>query len=214
MTWWWPFNGGGAAKTPTPPAPIDAGAASAHTLADFTRGIQHAINAALDVAQIQYHREIAEEFRKSQDSEVLLPKMQTYAIAPGWVVDLPTLTAKPMWSMQPKTMKVKMAIRIAGTSLKQMGPKERPHDATRTSFQVALAPSGRKARGASSSVVELEMTFVAGDAPEGVGRLMEYLVNALAPRAATGTPPAPPAPPVSTDVTPPPAPRGPDEAAR
>lgn len=190
MPSWWPFGG----KEKAAGTPEAGGGVNAQTLADFTRGIQHAINAALDVAQDQHQREVGEHFEESGDPPISRPKTKVYELRPGVFLELPTLVMSPMWALQPKTMKVRMSVRINRSEIKKIGPAGASTDCTRASFHVSLAPSGKKAVGESSSVVRLEMTFVAGEQPEGVGRLMEYLTNAiqLEPRPKALPPPAAP----------------------
>jgi len=192
MPSWWPFGGKEKAV-----GAQDTGAVSAQTLADFTRGVQHAINAALDVAQDQHQREVGEHFEESGDPPISRPKTKVYEIRPGVFLELPSLVMSPMWSLKPKEMKVRMSVRINRSEIKRIGPQGASTDCTRASFHVSLAPSGKKAVGESSSVVRLEMTFIAGEQPEGVGRLMEYLTNSigLGPKPAGLPAPLLPAPP-------------------
>lgn len=207
MPWWWPFGGGDAGdagEQPESPPPL----VSEHTLADITRGMQHAVNSTQRLTEHHYVHLFERYFNPDGTpvtQDVILPDGEHF-------LRVPIISLIPPNGLQLKEMTVDLAVRIDHSVRKRAMPRGAPGDITRTSFEVSFSPRagerGPHKRGASQgSSVDISMKFVADDPPEGVARVMEYYTNALVPRALdTGETQS------SADLDPEPPPEGPGAA--
>lgn len=176
--WWWPFGGGEGSE---PPEQLPS--VSEHTLADITRGMQHAVNSTQQLTE-QHFIHMLERYLpegKAIVQRIHLPDGQH-------VLDAPLIAMIPANGLQLKEMTVQMAVRIDHSVCKKAAPRGVETDLTRTSFEVSFAPrSGErgvhKKAASQGSAVDITMKFIADDPPEGVARVMEYFTNSLVPKA-------------------------------
>lgn len=176
MAWWWPF--GEAEK-----APEQLPSVSEHTLADITRGMQHAVNSTQHLIE-QHYIQTLEKFLpegKAITQRVFLPDGQHY-------LDAPLIAMIPAGGLKLKEMTVEMSVEVNHSVCKKAAPRDVPTEITRTSFEVSFTPRAQD-RGANKkaashgSAIDISMKFVADDPPEGVSRLMEFFTNSLVPKA-------------------------------
>lgn len=144
-----------------------------HTLPDFVRGIQHAVNSASTMAEKNSAAFLDRHFRNDGSPEVEIVKI------PGTKMCLvvPTVTVANPPRMVLEEMEVRMAVRFDQTESKPAHPDDT--EVTRTSFQVALSGEAQDER--HSNVVDLVMKFKRGDPPEGVARVIAEFVNTIKP---------------------------------
>lgn len=145
-----------------------------HTLPDFVRGIQHAVNSATLMAEKNSAGFLDRHFEEDGSPKIEIVKI------PGTKLCLvvPTITTAHPPNMRLEEMEVRMAVRFDQTEIKPAHPNDT--EITRTSFSVALCgdhPDDRK-----SNVIDLVMKFKRGDPPEGVARVMAEFVNTVKPQ--------------------------------
>ena len=208
---WWPFGGTGDGGEAQPPEHEPS--VSEHTLADFVRGIQHAVNSAQELTE-QHHVRMLERYidpktGKAYTQRILMPDGIHY-------IDLPLITAIPPNGLALAEMTVDMGVRIDNSVRKKAGPRDVTTDLTRTSFEVSFSPRAQdrapQKTGGGGSAIDVSMKFVAGDVPEGVARVMEYFTHALVPKVLeTGEPVSSADLPPGDPDAPPPALPGPEK---
>lgn len=160
---------------------------SSHTLPDFVRGIQHAVN----MATLMYEQN-AEAFLDRHLKDDGSPNVQVVKIPNSkYVLVVPTMAASRPPDMILDEMEVKMCVRIDKTETKPGHPAG-DKDVTRASFHCSLASGDQKVKG--SNEIDLVMKFKRGDPPEGVSRIIENFVNSITPRE--------PDPPTTTPAVP------------
>lgn len=173
---------------------------TAQTLADIARGMQHAVNSTQELVEDHYRRVFERYFEDDGD-----PIVKRFKLPNGYVMDVPLISLVPPSSLNLKEMKVQMSVHVDKTEAKSAIHTHVKSGATRTSFNVSFAPGKGTGSGGplakDSSRIDIEMTFVAGDSPEGVARVIEQYANTLLPKkgegpapdgaASTPTPPAP-----------------------
>ncbi len=144
-----------------------------HTLPDFVRGIQHAVNSAAMMAEKNEAAFLDRHFHKDGSPKVEIVKI------PGTKMCLvvPTISIAHPPTMALEEMEVRMAVRFDQAEAKPAHPDDT--EITRTSFQVAL--SGETKDDRHSNVVDLTMKFKRGDPPEGVARVIAEFLNTLKP---------------------------------
>jgi hypothetical protein len=165
---------------------------SSHTLPDFVRGIQHAVNTAALMYEQSVEGFLDRHLRQDGTPEIQVVKIPNSK----YVLLAPTMTVSRPPDMILEEMEVKMCIRVDKTEVKAGHPAGDP-EVTRSSFQVSLA-SGKSSE-KSSSDIDIVMKFKRGDAPEGVSRIMEAFVNSIVPV----DPPVNPIPAFEPDANPP-----------
>ena len=171
-----------------------------HTLTDFIRGIQHAVNGTSQVLE-RHFIELFERYffedtihvpdGKGGTREVkkFYPKMVTFKVK-GDELNVPLISLIRPEGLSLSKMQVKMAMRVDKAQMKKAGPKEHAdkHELTRSSFQVSMAPlKAAKGESRDMNAMEVTMDFVAGDAPEGVARIFDTYTNSIVPNVKTGT---------------------------
>lgn len=186
---WWPWK----KKDDTPPQ------ASAQTLADIARGMQHAVNSTQELVEQHYAQVIERYFQEDKEGDPggagLYPKIVTFKLPSGHVMTVPMIALVRPEGLMLKEMEVRMTVRIDQAKVKPHAHKGEPTHVTRTSFECSFAPRARE-DGRSSNAVDITMKFVSGDPPEGVARVIEQYANSALPskRALPDSPaPAPPA---------------------
>lgn len=144
-----------------------------HSLPDFVRGIQHAVNSAQLMAEKNQIGFLDRHFKDDGSPEVIITKI------PGTKLCLvvPTATISQPPDMMLEEMEIRMAVRFDSTEVKPAHPKDA--EVTRTSFKVAL--SGAHQDDKKSNVVDIVMKFKRGDPPEGVARIIAEFVNMVKP---------------------------------
>lgn len=148
--------------------------ASSHTLPDFVRGIQHAVN----TATLMFEQN-AEAFLDRHLKDDGSPEVQVVKIPNSkYVLIVPTMSTSRPPDMILEEMEVRMCVRVDKTDVKHGHPHGDP-DVTRSSFQVSLAAGKTGAK--SSNEIDLVMKFKRGDPPEGVARIIENFVNSITP---------------------------------
>ena len=163
---------------------------SSHTLPDFVRGIQHAVNTATMMYEQSVEGFLDRHLRADGTPEIQIVKIPNSK----HVLLVPTMSVSRPPDMILEEMEVKMCIRVDKTEVKPGHPVGDP-SVTRSSFQVSLA-SGKSTE---KSDIDIVMKFKRGDAPEGVARIMEAFVNSIVPV----DPPVNPIPAFEPDANPP-----------
>lgn len=163
---------------------------SSHTLPDFVRGIQHAVNTATLMCEQNIEGYLDRHLRQDGTPEIQVVKIPNSK----HVLLVPTMTVSRPPDMILDEMEVRMCVRVDKTEVKEGHPAGDPN-VTRSSFHVSLA-SGKSTE---KSDIDIVMKFKRGDAPEGVSRIMEQFVNSITPV----DPPINPIPAFEPDANPP-----------
>jgi hypothetical protein len=179
------FNWG--KKKEPPKSPEGPGGQS---LTDITRGMQHAVNRTQEILERHYLEQLDRYFETDEDGKQY-PKMVTFKID-GADMHVPMVSLIPPGGLALKKMQVKMAVRIDKADIKKAGPQahhEKDH-LTRTSFQVSFASiKATEGEKRDMNAIEVTMDFVAGEAPEGVSRILEQYINSIKPTDRKDPPP-------------------------
>lgn len=169
--------------------PASEDALSVHTLADIARGMQHAVNSASELADQQFLR-LFELYCEKTDDGKAKAKTMAFVYPDGSEVSVPILSLIPPRGLNLERMRVKMAVQVSKTEVKRATKDGALDHVTRTSFQCTFSP--RHGEDRAQNVMDVEMTFVAGDPPEGVARVLEGYINAAVPKKPPALPPAAP----------------------
>lgn len=187
-------------KKGKPPAPAPGDPPSSQTLADIVRGMQHAVNTAQSILQ-QHWRDTLDPYF---DDETGKPITEKYLLPSGQLIEMPLIALVSPAGLVLDHMEIEMAVRIDASEVKphrSASQEETAHH--RTSLQCSFAPL-KKGEDRSMNSVLVKMVFKAGDAPEGVSRLIEEFTNAVVPRKvgpeSEGTPPADPEAPIPPET--------------
>ncbi len=176
-----------------PPKPPEG--PGGQTLTDLTRGMQHAVNRAQEILERHYIEVLDRYFDTDKDEKTGIerqyPKIITFKID-GADLHVPLISLVPPGGLTLDKMRIKMAVRIDKADVKKAGPQAYHKDdhLTRTSMQVSFA-SLKATQGTNRDMNAIEMTmfFKAGDAPEGVSRILEHYVNSIKPTDRREPPP-------------------------
>lgn len=150
-----------------------------HTLPDFVRGIQHAVNTATAMYDKNSEAFLDRHFEKDGDPKTITVKIPNSKM----VLVVPTIATAHPPDMILEEMEVRMAVRIDRAECKS-ADHEKAHDMTRSSFQVSLSSEPKDDK--SSNVIDLVMKFRRGDPPEGVARIIEEFTRSITPRPKDG----------------------------
>ena len=145
-----------------------------HSLSDIARGMQHAVNSTQEMAEQHFGRMIERYFNDDGT-----PITKKFVLPDEHYMEVPLIALVPPSGLILKEMFIQMAIRVDNMQVKKAGPHDEDHHLTRSSFSVSFSP--RKGQGSSgkSNVIDVEMKFVAGEAPEGVQRVLEAYSNTM-----------------------------------
>jgi hypothetical protein len=141
------------------------------SLSDVVRGIQHAVNTAVESTEKHYITTMQKFFDKKDGEEVYKPKMIEMEVAEGQTMKIPLISLMAQNGLMLEEMKVNMTIQVKSTEVKTN------NNINRTSFSVVAAPNEHKIT--KGNMVQVEMKFKAGDSPEGVERIAETLTNLI-----------------------------------
>ena len=174
------------------------------TLADIARGMQHAVNSAAEMADQQYLR-LFELYFDVNEAHQAVPRIMEFKLPDGTVQPVPVISLIPPAGLNLEKVKVKMAIRIDRTETKPATRDGAKDNVTRSAFHVSFAPS-KQGDDRSQNVMDVEMEFSAGEAPEGVHRIIEEVTNRLMAKRGQALPPPSPSPAPQEPPPPPPEP--------
>lgn len=153
----------------------NAGLNNAQTLADIARGIQHCVNSTQEMMEQQYLRLLNRHFDENKQARVVRVKTPN-----GYELEVPTITLLNPKEMVMEEMLVEMSIRVDQVQAKEVNPEDEACELTRSSFTVSLAPKQTENR--ASNVIDIMMRFKAGDAPEGVARVVDEFAKQIVPK--------------------------------
>jgi hypothetical protein len=175
-------------------APVPGQPPDNQTLADIVRGMQHAVNTAQGILQ-QHWRDTLDPYF---DDETGKPITEKYLLPSGQLIEMPLIALVSPAGLVLDHMEIEMAVRIDASEVKphrSASQEETAHH--RTSLKCSFAPI-KKGEDRSMNSVLVKMVFKAGDAPEGVARLIEEFTNSVVSKKSgpesSGTPDAPEAP--------------------
>jgi len=168
---WWPWSHSGETK-PEKPAGL--------SLADFTRGLQHALN-----SMVEYGERASERFFQRHFKEDRTPRIERVYLREDkrlWT-DLASILTVSLKRLEPKRMRVRMRVAVERTDYKDEG------GISRTSFTCKVVAGGQDVD-KDGSLIDMTMDFEVGDPPEGIGRLAEEMARQLAIGESPATPAA------------------------
>ncbi|EPE3184022.1 DUF2589 domain-containing protein [Cronobacter sakazakii] len=169
-----PPPGGG---TPPPSGPSPRGMPI--TLADITRGMQHAATSANQLIAHQYMQALDPFFEHSDDGR-LVPKVIEMQLDDNHHFKLPLVALSTPRGLMLEKMKVYLTVRTDAVE-QQSAPAGVSDDAVGR-FHVSMSPQSRDKNGRDSDHVDIEMQFTVLEPPESVMRLIEEYTNQVLPK--------------------------------
>ncbi|WP_369833775.1 DUF2589 domain-containing protein [Cronobacter dublinensis] len=163
--------------TPPPSGPPPRGMPI--TLADITRGMQHAATSANQLIAHQYMQALDPFFEHSDDGR-LVPKVIEMALDDNHHFKLPLVALATPRGLMLEKMKVFLTVRTDAVE-QQSAPAGVSDDAV-GSFHVSMSPQSRDNNGRDSDHVDIEMQFTVLEPPESVMRLIEEYTNQVLPK--------------------------------
>ncbi|MGY5958683.1 DUF2589 domain-containing protein [Kosakonia sp. BK9b] len=149
------------------------------TLADITRGMQHAASAANQLIAHQYMQALDPFFEHSDDGR-LVPKVVEMALDDEHHFKLPLVALSTPRGLMLEKMKVFLTVRTDAVE-QQSTLSGAPDDAV-SRFHVSMSPPGREGSGRDSGHVDIEMQFTVLEPPESVMRLIEEYTRQVLPQ--------------------------------
>ncbi|EOI3465592.1 DUF2589 domain-containing protein [Cronobacter dublinensis] len=176
-----------AAADITPPDPVPPGSPPSGppprgmpvTLADITRGMQHAATSANQLIAHQYMQALDPFFEHSDDGR-LVPKVIEMALDDNHHFKLPLVALATPRGLMLEKMKVFLTVRTDAVE-QQSAPAGVSDDAVGR-FHVSMSPQSRDNNGRDSDHVDIEMQFTVLEPPESVMRLIEEYTNQVLPK--------------------------------
>lgn len=164
-----------------PPSPGDGTppSASGVTLADITRGMQHAASAANQLIAHQYMQALDPFFEHSDDGR-LVPKIIEMALDDRHHFELPLVALATPRGLMLEKMKVFLTVRTDAVE-QQNAMSGTPDDAV-SRFHVSMSPPSHGSSGRDSGHVDIEMQFTVLEPPESVLRLIEEYTRQVLPQ--------------------------------
>ncbi|ELY2816796.1 DUF2589 domain-containing protein [Cronobacter dublinensis] len=149
------------------------------TLADITRGMQHAATSANQLIAHQYMQALDPFFEHSDDGR-LVPKVIEMALDDNHHFKLPLVALATPRGLMLEKMKVFLTVRTDAVE-QQSAPAGVSDDAVGR-FHVSMSPQSRDNNGRDSDHVDIEMQFTVLEPPESVMRLIEEYTNQVLPK--------------------------------
>jgi hypothetical protein len=141
--------------------------------------MQHAVNTAQSILQ-QHWRDTLDPYF---DDETGKPITEKYLLPSGQLIEMPLIALVSPAGLVLDHMEIEMAVRIDAAEVKPHRSASQEETAQhRTSLRCSFAPL-KKGEDRSMNSVMVKMIFKAGDAPEGVARLIEEFTNAVVPKS-------------------------------
>ncbi|EPS2706955.1 DUF2589 domain-containing protein [Cronobacter turicensis] len=169
-----PPPGGG---TPPPSGPSPRGMPV--TLADITRGMQHAATSANQLIAHQYMQALDPFFEHSDDGR-LVPKVIEMELDDSHHFKLPLVALSTPRGLMLEKMKVFLTVRT--DAVEQQSAPAGVSDEAVGRFHVSMSPQSRDNHGRDSDHVDIEMQFTVLEPPESVMRLIEEYTNQVLPK--------------------------------
>ncbi|ELY3466097.1 DUF2589 domain-containing protein [Cronobacter universalis] len=169
-----PPPGGG---TPPPSGPSPRGMPI--TLADITRGMQHAATSANQLIAHQYMQALDPFFEHSDDGR-LVPKVIEMELDDNHHFKLPLVALSTPRGLMLEKMKVFLTVRT--DAVEQQSAPAGVSDEAVGRFHVSMSPQSRDNHGRDSDHVDIEMQFTVLEPPESVMRLIEEYTNQVLPK--------------------------------
>lgn len=149
------------------------------TLADITRGMQHAATAANEFIAHQYMQALDPFFEPTEDGK-LTPRTVQMQLDEKYHFEMPLVALATPRGLMLEKMNVHLTVRTEGVEqTSELGGAE-PGDVSR--FHVSLSPSSETKGGRDSRNVDIEMQFTVLEPPESVMRLIDEYTNKIIPR--------------------------------
>ncbi|AOR64598.1 DUF2589 domain-containing protein [Pectobacterium wasabiae] len=150
------------------------------TLADITRGMQHAASAANQLIAHQYMQALDPFFEHSDDGR-LVPKIIEMELDEQHYFKLPLVALSTPRGLMLEKMKVFLTVRA--DDVEQKSALSGTSDDAVSRFHVSMSPPSREVSGRDSGHVDIEMQFTVLEPPESVMRLIEEYTRLVLPQA-------------------------------
>lgn len=148
------------------------------TLADITRGMQHAASSANQLIARQYMQAL-EPFFELDDDGKLIPKAIEMKLDEQHHFQLPLVALATPRGLMLEKMKVFLTVRT--DAVEQHAESGTSSDAV-SKFHVSMSPSSRDGSRRDSGHVDIEMQFTVLEPPESVMRLIDEYTNQVLPK--------------------------------
>lgn len=164
---------------PADPPPPEGGPGIPVTLADITRGMQHAASAANQLIAHQYMQALDPFFEHGDDGR-LVPKVIEMQLDDQHHFALPLVALSTPRGLMLEKMKVFLTVRTDAVE-QESALSATPED-TVSRFHVSMSPHSREGSGRDSGHVDIEMQFSVLEPPESVMRLIEEYTRQVLPK--------------------------------
>jgi Protein of unknown function (DUF2589) len=158
------------------------------SLSSIIRGIHHAAASTQNLLAQQYIAIIDQFFDQSKDDSnpdrpkgTLIPKMVRIQIDDHHYSMLPLITLVSPKGLYLKEMKVNLSVKVEEAESKVATSQADNYEGERTSFKVAISPTGSREAGRPSEVTDIEITFMAMPPAEGMMKIIDEYKNASRP---------------------------------
>jgi len=150
-----------------------------HNLTDIIRGIQWAVNSAINATENQYISTVQKFFDIQSDGSYKAKEVDIKIDETNYM-KIPLVSLINPNGLMLKKMKVDMAVKIQNSTVKNLLKHDvnEESDITRSSFGVSFSAKAKENNG---DVIKLSMEFESSDSPEGVSRILEQLTNTIQP---------------------------------
>lgn len=166
---------------PPPESPPPGGpAAMPLSLADITRGMQHAASAANQLIAHQYMQALDPFFEHSDEGR-LVPKVIEMTLDDEHHFALPLVALSTPRGLMLEKMKVFLTVRT--DAVEQQSAVSGTPDDTVGRFLVSMSPPSREGSGRDSGHVDIEMQFTVLEPPESVMRLIDEYTRQVLPQS-------------------------------
>lgn len=161
--------------------PFDKKPMTSQQLTDITRGMYHAAAATSNMIANQYLY-LLDQFFDKNDEGGLDAKMVRVDMTDDTYMMVPLVSMVAPKGLALEQMKVNMSVKIDESDITAGTHEFDDCKATRSSFKVELSPKDSKYRERrASDIIDIEMTFSAGDAPEGINKIIDEYMNLIEP---------------------------------
>lgn len=144
------------------------------SLSDLARGLQHAA-ASTSALMAEQYLDIFDQFFDKGPANSYRPKLVRVVMPDGLLAEVPLFTL-----VSPKSMglnRMRTCVKATVEDIQQFRREDRLFDASRTNFTVSIREKESREKSSGSDVLDLELEFVAGEAPQAVTRLLEQFTH-------------------------------------
>ncbi|MDC7223759.1 MAG: DUF2589 domain-containing protein [Spirochaetales bacterium] len=151
-----------------------------YSLSALTRGIHHAASSTHAMLGQQYMHLINQFFDEQEDG-TLRAKMSYVQLDDQNWIPVPLISLVSPKGLSLEKMEVRLSVKIEEAKTKKATIDADGSDADRLSMGVSLSPVAKESESRNKDLTDITLTFVAGEPPEGLSRIIENYTNLIEP---------------------------------